>query len=1351
MAGYKISLFKYPRLSREEHKEFINEIEKTSSENQEQENFITLGRFDRMTIEEIGDITHSRDISTQTKSWRGDYMSILLFDIDRRKRLAIDRDDTTLGVEHLYEVDTKSSNIRDGEGEPLPVRASSTKKYSFISFTLLSFNERIAVDKGKYSEFLLAVKDRISEFIREYTKEHNLEFCILGTFGLADICILWLSDQYTYIMNILDDLQKCFVVPELHDDEKVPLFGETVTSISVNRIGDIYESSPESDSIKGKASIFVALKCGLKTSDVIPQKYRYLINSKDAKGTEAQIRTLVGEYDFMVTLSAQEAIQLLCRGGELHYASDFYQENILQTYLYLHNDYEGRKGRSLEIENPDLNCSLLPKNLNGDLHKKLNEINQEFQDLRENAKKLFPPQSFFVDELDAFYLDFRNNEASKQKVNRRQVFAEQFLTLITIANKKIKNILKDRDESNANDRISTRETHIQLDFFRELLSSFSNQIMHEAQANIGVLDSPVCQVQYNEHQDLVLNTYYSFIRQVFNLSKKFVGKEEQFSCYPLISVNSVDQIMSRDFHSPDAEKRIIYYQLPVSVMLDLPFGLFSVLHETFHYVVPYSRHDRNVLLWTLFLSEFYLDLFLNVIADTIVREKMADDNINERRIYNTIKKNIQNNILYIYQQEMFSIAKDIYEIGAEQDKSDRFKYSRYLKENMLNEVLIRSTIADQFKRYLDKSVLNGRLKDFLENCSDRKKIIASEVIDKSEKFLDKEYGETTYLALMKRSAEEIFNKLIAPFFELRSDIIMIGIAGLDLIDYLLFFIQNLKSVLVTPDSGFQSRDMLRLVAVIFYYLEKDGGYERSQFSKYEEEFVIRYIGRFISKNPQSFTENIKSCRTEAKKWFDKICVLCEEFDRNYIQYNLIFNSLLKLLGSKIRGDESGIEKEFVIEQTRGFFQKNSEIEAEFAKEILALDTTGEDYEDLFKAQCDKIRQDQFACCLGFMLSMQYYESPDAEMCAFQAKADLDILGEFKSSLNIAAEKQRKKTGQITAGQRNENYVFNVRANNIFEEILNCSLKLALEYKEQTGKKYLEKEIWFRGQNNAEYGLLPSIARKKTGNDKLFARLKDFYEEFKFKADGTPERDANCPYTSSDYLALMQHFSVETNLLDFSEDALSSLYFALEGYINNDEKKKKGKDAALYVFSPHLYNYLLHNMLDSGSRINRRQYATDRLLGRVRLAYADLQSRESIPNVSLEENERLFSMYLLGINDTPSKCSVPEMYYPIAIHTSRLNQRVKSQHGAFVAFNVFMPKCVELPTGEVVNDFKTFDLERIQMAYLRANKTAKPFLYKLIIPYEQIDTLAQTMRTMGMSKERIYPELENAGEKVKKMF
>ena len=129
----------------------------------------------------------------------------------------------------------------------------------------------------------------------------------------------------------------------------------------------------------------------------------------------------------------------------------------------------------------------------------------------------------------------------------------------------------------------------------------------------------------------------------------------------------------------------------------------------------------------------------------------------------------------------------------------------------------------------------------------------------------------------------------------------------------------------------------------------------------------------------------------------------------------------------------------------------------------------------------------------------------------------------------------------------------------------------------------EYPIWYRGQQSAKYKLIPSIMRKYKGaverlqgskNDKpklsLMQLLRQEYDEFKFRADGTIEAFDRTGYTEADYIALMQHYSVSSNFLDWTEDALSALYFALEGFLDN-KVEKTATAAALYIFSPGLYN------------------------------------------------------------------------------------------------------------------------------------------------------------------------------------
>lgn len=64
----------------------------------------------------------------------------------------------------------------------------------------------------------------------------------------------------------------------------------------------------------------------------------------------------------------------------------------------------------------------------------------------------------------------------------------------------------------------------------------------------------------------------------------------------------------------------------------------------------------------------------------------------------------------------------------------------------------------------------------------------------------------------------------------------------------------------------------------------------------------------------------------------------------------------------------------------------------------------------------------------------------------------------------------------------------------------------------------------------------------------------YYEnEFKYRADGTPEVMDCSYYGISDHLSLMQYYGVYTNLMDWSEDAFTGLYFVSEKLIIHEKQ------------------------------------------------------------------------------------------------------------------------------------------------------------------------------------------------------
>ncbi len=97
------------------------------------------------------------------------------------------------------------------------------------------------------------------------------------------------------------------------------------------------------------------------------------------------------------------------------------------------------------------------------------------------------------------------------------------------------------------------------------------------------------------------------------------------------------------------------------------------------------------------------------------------------------------------------------------------------------------------------------------------------------------------------------------------------------------------------------------------------------------------------------------------------------------------------------------------------------------------------------------------------------------------------------------------------------------------------------------------QIWFRGQNVSSWKLQPSFLRKDK-NVSEFTLITRFKQNASLLIDRTPN-------TYFDWLFQMQHHGVPTRLLDWTESALTALYFA----VDNDQNKTQ--DGALWILLP----------------------------------------------------------------------------------------------------------------------------------------------------------------------------------------
>lgn len=236
-------------------------------------------------------------------------------------------------------------------------------------------------------------------------------------------------------------------------------------------------------------------------------------------------------------------------------------------------------------------------------------------------------------------------------------------------------------------------------------------------------------------------------------------------------------------------------------------------------------------------------------------------------------------------------------------------------------------------------------------------------------------------------------------------------------------------------------------------------------------------------------------------------------------------------------------------------------------------------------------------------------------------------------------------------------------------------------------------IWYRGCGEASSPLIPFLYRHKSKKQEdFFALERGLMARFRQRSIPYHTRDLK---DDLDALFFMQHYGVPTRLLDWTENPLIALHFALmsapKSIRRNGTIYYRG-EAAVWILDPYAWNSRALNDL----------------------------SHNTGPLTSSDESLKAYY---------PS--AAPAMRrYPVALFGAHNSSRIVAQQGVFVIFGK----------------------ERIPMEKLLIDRNFRGNeLMKVTIAHHRIPAMRKSLLNHGITESVVFPDLEGLARETRRYF
>jgi hypothetical protein len=506
MQGYIFEYYKYVRYA----KDSLNDMKKIFAYDEARKSFVTYGVFEQLKVNLVDDISRFRDLSILARKWIGNRQSLLFYTIDDEPP-------------YYYKED-----VLDGGNDCFGFCDSLTQEYDnhlFLAVTEFPFKSKYRKEED-YEKWLENIRIKMDKTLQKRIKDekYDVSYMFLGNLGVFGISILWFSNQYTHILDLVNYLRS-----QIGDT-----FQSAYTNISKNHLNKQLEDESiikKIEDIDGKAIVQITLKKHLDED----MKYK-------SSSLVSNVKHSAGQYDVILEMDAKDVYDKFEMGSTsdkdfdkyaiFDHDTDQYQKEILQMKVTLTQNMKGcDEVCSSEQDAVDEHID--------DTHlvESLKSVDKEYKRVRKTLKKTFPCDAGIVDTFDALVCDYRYNVVSAVNEN----WADDFSYIFLIHIRCIEKICKFFGKGNGD---IYHYVGSAMEIMRMLMNNLKQQIFHISESNSLNFEMPKCHLRYTGNEDSIMYCYMGIIKEILETVYQLDGYNMQSEIVPIVTVDAVNIIES---------------------------------------------------------------------------------------------------------------------------------------------------------------------------------------------------------------------------------------------------------------------------------------------------------------------------------------------------------------------------------------------------------------------------------------------------------------------------------------------------------------------------------------------------------------------------------------------------------------------------------------------------------------------------------------------------------------------------------------------------------------------------------------------------------------------------------------